>query len=103
MGVSNMPNPQLETSQLSRNLFLHQLMDSKWWLKSNKQVLKIGGIKYTNSTIRNQSIIQKSFSSFIGFKMVIDEQQTGFQYGGFLKNSQLHKCGFAYIWYYTLM
>jgi hypothetical protein len=29
--------------------------------------------------------------------MVIDEQQTGFQYGGFLKNSQLHKCGFAYI------
>jgi hypothetical protein len=29
--------------------------------------------------------------------MVIDEQQTGFKNGGFLKNSQLHKCGFAYI------
>jgi hypothetical protein len=29
--------------------------------------------------------------------MVIDEQQTGFQYGGFLKTSQLHECGFAYI------
>jgi hypothetical protein len=30
--------------------------------------------------------------------MVIDEQQTGFKNGGFLKTSQLHKyCGFAYI------
>jgi sensor histidine kinase YesM len=59
----------------------------------------IGGIKYTKSTIRNHSIIQKSCSSFIGFKMVIDEQQTGFKNVGFLKTSQLHKCGFAYIWY----
>jgi hypothetical protein len=29
--------------------------------------------------------------------MVIDEQPTGFQIGGFLKTIQLHKCGFAYI------
>jgi hypothetical protein len=29
--------------------------------------------------------------------MVIDEQPTGFQSDGFLKTSQLHKCGFAYI------
>jgi hypothetical protein len=29
--------------------------------------------------------------------MVIDEQQTGFKNVGFLKTSQLHKCGFAYI------
>ena len=31
--------------------------------------------------------------------MVLDEQPTGFKNGGFLKTSQLHKCGFAYIWY----
>jgi hypothetical protein len=31
--------------------------------------------------------------------MVIDEQPTGFKDGGFLKTSQLHKCGFAYILY----
>jgi hypothetical protein len=64
---------------------------------SNKQVLKIGGIKYTKSTVRNQSIIQKSFSSITASKMVLDEQPTGFKNGGFLKTSQLHKCGFAYI------
>jgi hypothetical protein len=29
--------------------------------------------------------------------MVIDEKQTGFINGGFLKTSQLNKCGFAYI------
>jgi hypothetical protein len=29
--------------------------------------------------------------------MVLDEQPTGFKKGGFLKTSQLHKCGFAYI------
>jgi hypothetical protein len=30
-------------------------------------------------------------------KMVLDEQPTGSKNGGFLKTSQLHKCGFAYI------
>jgi hypothetical protein len=29
--------------------------------------------------------------------MVLDEQPTGFRNDGFLKTSQLHKCGFAYI------
>jgi hypothetical protein len=29
--------------------------------------------------------------------MMLDEQPTGFKNGGFLKTSQLHKCGFAYI------
>jgi hypothetical protein len=29
--------------------------------------------------------------------MVLDEQPTGFKKGEFLKTSQLHKCGFAYI------
>jgi hypothetical protein len=28
---------------------------------------------------------------------VLDEQPTGFKNVGFLKTSQLHKCGFAYI------
>jgi hypothetical protein len=32
-----------------------------------------------------------------GSKMVRDEQPTGFKNGGFLKTSQLPKCGFAYI------
>jgi hypothetical protein len=31
--------------------------------------------------------------------MVLDEQPTGSKNGGFLKTSQLHNCGFAYIWY----
>jgi hypothetical protein len=29
--------------------------------------------------------------------MVLAERPTGFKNGGFLKTSQLHKCGFAYI------
>jgi hypothetical protein len=29
--------------------------------------------------------------------MVLDEQPKGFKNGGFLKTSQLRKCGFAYI------
>jgi hypothetical protein len=29
--------------------------------------------------------------------MVLDEQPTGSKNGGFLKTSQLNKCGFAYI------
>jgi hypothetical protein len=29
--------------------------------------------------------------------MVLDEQPTGSENGGFLKTSQLNKCGFAYI------
>jgi hypothetical protein len=29
--------------------------------------------------------------------MVLDEQPTSFKNGGFLKTSQLNKCGFAYI------
>jgi hypothetical protein len=39
---------------------------------------KIGSIKNTKSTVRNQSIIQKSFSSFTASKMVLDERPTGF-------------------------
>jgi hypothetical protein len=31
--------------------------------------------------------------------MVLDEKPTGFKNGGFLKTSQLYKCGFAYIQY----
>jgi hypothetical protein len=57
----------------------------------------LGGIKYNKSTVRNQSIIQKSFSSLLHPQMVLDEQPTGFKNGGFVKTSQLHKCGFAYI------
>jgi hypothetical protein len=61
------------------------------------QKSRLGGIKYNKSTVRNQSIIQKSFSSFLHPQMVLDEQSTGFKNGGFVKTSQLHKCGFAYI------
>jgi hypothetical protein len=34
-----------------------------------------------------------------GSKTVIDKQPKCFKNGGFLKTSQLHKCGFACIWY----
>jgi hypothetical membrane protein len=56
----------------------------------------LGGIKYTKSTVRNQSIIQKSFFFITASKILLDEQPKGFENGGFLKTSQLHKCGFAF-------
>jgi hypothetical protein len=39
----------------------------------------------------------KIFFFITASKMVLDEQPTGFKNGGFLKTSQLHKCGFPYI------
>jgi hypothetical protein len=39
----------------------------------------------------------KIFFFINGSKIVRDEQPAGFKNGGFLKTSQLHKCGFAYI------
>jgi hypothetical protein len=51
--------------------------------------MSLGGIKYTKSTVGNQSIIQKYFSSLLHPKW-FDEQTTAFENGGLLKTSQLH-------------
>jgi hypothetical protein len=67
-----------------------------YWVLPPPVEMLLGGIKYSKSTIRNQSITYPNF--FInGSKMMIDEQPTGLKNGGFLKTSQLHNDGSAYI------
>jgi hypothetical protein len=91
----DLPNPHPKSCRLE--FLISVVIVFVWKILLTSLFMLIGGIKYTKSAIRNQSIIQIFFFFIIEFKMVIDEQQTGFQNGGFLKPSQLHKCGFAYI------
>jgi hypothetical protein len=57
----------------------------------------IGGIKYKKSTIRNQSIIQKYFSSpMVPHRWKMNNQHVKKKVV-FFKTSQLNNGGFAYI------
>ena len=57
----------------------------------------IGGIKYTKSTIRNQSLIQKRKFFTNVSKMIFDVQPTGSKNCGSLKTIQLPNGGFSYV------